>query len=117
MRGQKITLGEMRSSGARGLLVYCADYQCALREGSARIDGRTIIGCLILNRYSYVRRVADEAPISGLTGTGDWDTQPKACRTPIGARALRATLRTRRRAFCALPLTRAPPRVAPSETA
>src|SRR5258705_13682487 len=24
----KITLGEMRSSGVRGLLVYCADYKC-----------------------------------------------------------------------------------------
>src|SRR5437763_4999924 len=24
-----ITLGEMRSSGVRGLLVYCADYKCA----------------------------------------------------------------------------------------
>ena len=28
-RQQKITLGEMRSSGVRGLLVYCADYKCA----------------------------------------------------------------------------------------
>src|SRR6266702_8746511 len=27
-RPQKITLGEMRSSGPRGLLVYCADYRC-----------------------------------------------------------------------------------------
>src|SRR6266436_2250051 len=28
-RDQKITLGEMRSSGVRGLLVYCADYKCS----------------------------------------------------------------------------------------
>src|SRR6202049_5038074 len=28
-RQQKITLGEMRSSGVRGLLVYCADYHCS----------------------------------------------------------------------------------------
>jgi hypothetical protein len=28
-REQKITLGEMRASGLRGLLVYCADYKCA----------------------------------------------------------------------------------------
>jgi hypothetical protein len=28
-RPQKITLGEMRASGGRGLLVYCADYRCA----------------------------------------------------------------------------------------
>jgi uncharacterized membrane protein YfcA len=26
---REITLGEMRSSGVRGLLVYCADYKCA----------------------------------------------------------------------------------------
>lgn len=25
---QKITLGEMRASGVRGLLIYCTDYHC-----------------------------------------------------------------------------------------
>jgi hypothetical protein len=29
MRQQKITLGEMRSSGVRELLIYCADYKCS----------------------------------------------------------------------------------------
>jgi hypothetical protein len=28
-RPQKITLGEMRDMGVRGLLVYCSDYQCS----------------------------------------------------------------------------------------
>ena len=28
-REQKITLGEMRESGPRRLLIYCADYKCA----------------------------------------------------------------------------------------
>jgi len=28
-REQKITLGEMRHSGPRRLLVYCGDYKCA----------------------------------------------------------------------------------------
>jgi hypothetical protein len=28
-RPQKITFGEMRSSGVRGLLIYCADYHCS----------------------------------------------------------------------------------------
>lgn len=28
MRETKITLGEMRNSGVRGLLVYCSDYRC-----------------------------------------------------------------------------------------
>ena len=26
---QKITLGEMRASGVRGLLIYCSDYKCS----------------------------------------------------------------------------------------
>ena len=33
---QKITIGEMRSSGVHGLLVYCADYRCA---HAVRISG------------------------------------------------------------------------------
>jgi hypothetical protein len=28
-RPQKITLAEMRPSGVRGLLIYCADYKCS----------------------------------------------------------------------------------------
>jgi hypothetical protein len=28
-RPEKITLGEMRASGVRGLLVYCSDYHCS----------------------------------------------------------------------------------------
>jgi hypothetical protein len=28
-RPQKITFAEMRSSGVRGLLIYCADYKCS----------------------------------------------------------------------------------------
>jgi hypothetical protein len=28
-RPQKITFAEMREMGVRGLLVYCADYQCS----------------------------------------------------------------------------------------
>jgi hypothetical protein len=28
-RQEKITLGEMRASGVRGLLVYCSDFRCS----------------------------------------------------------------------------------------
>jgi hypothetical protein len=28
-RPQKITFGEMRAAGVRGILVYCADYRCS----------------------------------------------------------------------------------------
>jgi hypothetical protein len=42
-----------------------------MRCGSARIDGRTIFGSLILSRYSSVGRVANGAPISGPIGIGN----------------------------------------------
>jgi hypothetical protein len=29
MRPQKITLGEMRDMGVRGVVIYCADYHCS----------------------------------------------------------------------------------------
>jgi hypothetical protein len=28
-RQQKITFGEMRDSGVRGILIYCSDYRCS----------------------------------------------------------------------------------------
>jgi hypothetical protein len=28
-RQKKITFGEMRASGVRGVLIYCADYRCS----------------------------------------------------------------------------------------
>jgi hypothetical protein len=28
-RPQKITFGDMRDMGVRGLLIYCADYRCS----------------------------------------------------------------------------------------
>jgi hypothetical protein len=28
-RPQKITFGEMRESGVRGVLIYCSDYHCS----------------------------------------------------------------------------------------
>jgi hypothetical protein len=39
MRQQKITLGEMRESGVRGLLVYCADYKCS---HSIKLEGAVV---------------------------------------------------------------------------
>ena len=29
MRPQKITFGDMREMGVRGILIYCADYHCS----------------------------------------------------------------------------------------
>jgi hypothetical protein len=58
-RPQKITLGEMREMGVRGVLVYCSDYHCS-HWGKISADrwGRIIRGCLIFSRYSFVRLAA-----------------------------------------------------------
>ena len=36
----KITFGEMRGMGVRGVLIYCADYRCSPRLRSTLINGR-----------------------------------------------------------------------------
>jgi hypothetical protein len=68
-RQQKITLGEMRSSGVRGLLVYCADYQCAhaVRIGADRWPDHTRLSDLepLFVYQACGRRGADIRP--------DWD--------------------------------------------
>jgi hypothetical protein len=79
MPGQKITLGEMRSSGVRGLLVCCADYQCA---HAGRISA---------DRWPDHIRLSDLQPLFVCQACGrrgvdirpdwDWDTQPKTYRT------------------------------------
>jgi len=61
-RQQKITLGEMRSSGVRGLLVYCADYKCS---HLAKISGDRWPDSLILNLDSFAKRAEKEAPSFG----------------------------------------------------
>jgi hypothetical protein len=68
-RQQKITLGEMRASGVRDLLIYCSDYRCAR---STAIDGRTIFGCLILSPCLSAKRAVEGAPISARIGTGNY---------------------------------------------
>ena len=66
-RPVKITFGEMRSSGVRGLLVYCANYRCAaVSQSSALIDGGTIFACQTLTRCLFVRPAGQGAPTSGL---------------------------------------------------
>jgi hypothetical protein len=75
---QKITLGEMRSSGVRGLLVYCADYRCAhaVRISADRWPDQIRLSDLeaLFVCQACGRRGADIRP------DWDWDTQPKAHR-------------------------------------
>jgi hypothetical protein len=72
----KITLGEMRASGVRGLLVYCADYRCA---HAVRISGDWWPDHIRLSDLEPLfvcqacgRRGADIRPDS------DWNTRLKA---------------------------------------
>ena len=74
----KITLGEMRASGVRGLLVYCADYHCAhaVRIRADRWPDRVRLSALepLFVCQACGQRGADIRP------DWDWDTQPKARR-------------------------------------
>jgi hypothetical protein len=75
-RQEKITLGEMRAMGVRGLLVYCADYKCA---HLARITG---------DRWPDYIRVSDleesfVCQVCGARGAHirpdfDWDKKPSS---------------------------------------
>jgi hypothetical protein len=77
-RQQKITLGEMRSSGVRGLLIYCSDYKFA---HSVAISG---------DRWPHHIRLSDLEPLFVCQACGqrgadirpdlDGDTQSKAHR-------------------------------------
>src|SRR3954452_8506678 len=86
---RKITLGEMREMGVRGLLVYCSDYKCG-HWGKISADRyRTIPVCLTWKPCSFVRPVASKAAISGRTssGTGDRSGALKSWAARAGTQA------------------------------
>ena len=72
--GEKITFGEMRSSGVRGMLVYCSDYRCS----------HSIT--LSADRWSDDVRLSDLEPLFTCTACGkrgadvrpdfNWDKKP-----------------------------------------
>lgn len=78
-REQKITLGEMRASGVRGLPIYCADYHCSHSTAISRDRWPSHIRLSDLeSRFvckACGKRGADIRP------DFDWDKQPKAYRT------------------------------------
>jgi hypothetical protein len=77
-RPQKITFGEMRSSGVRGLLIYCAEYHCS---HSVEISADRWPDHVRLSDFEprFVCKACGQgAPISG--PDFNWDKQPKAFR-------------------------------------
>jgi hypothetical protein len=74
-RQKKITFGEMRAAGVRGLLIYCSDYRCS---HSTAISGDSWPDDVRLSdiepRFTCQacgRKGADVRP------DFDWDTRPK----------------------------------------
>jgi hypothetical protein len=69
---EKITFGEMRSSGVRGVLIYCGDYHCShsIAISADRWPDRIrfVFGCPISSRVSSVRRAVIAAPTCGRIG-------------------------------------------------
>jgi hypothetical protein len=64
-RPQKITFGEMRDMGVRGILVWCADYRCSHSIASAAIVGPTMSGYPTLSIVSSARSAASAVPTCG----------------------------------------------------
>lgn len=60
----KITFGEMRSMGLRGVLVYC---HCGRHIAMELTAGPTKCGCPTSRRGLCVRAAVASAPTSGLT--------------------------------------------------
>jgi hypothetical protein len=53
MTEQKITFGEMRDMGVRGILIYCADYRCSHSIATSGIAGPMISDSQILSGVSF----------------------------------------------------------------
>jgi hypothetical protein len=71
IRPQKITLGDMRSSGVRGLLIYCADYKCSHWIGVSTDQwSDAMCGCPISKKSSAAPPAASAVPTSGRISTG-----------------------------------------------
>ena len=56
----KITFGEMRGMGVRGVLIYCADYRCS-HSIAVNADQWPDEGCRILRTVSPALPAATEA--------------------------------------------------------
>jgi hypothetical protein len=67
-RPQKITFGEMRESGVRGLLIYCADYHLQPLDSDQRRS--TTSGYPTLSPGSCVRPAATRVQMSGRISVG-----------------------------------------------
>ena len=82
MRPQKITFGDMRGAGVRGVLVYCSDYRCSHSIA------------LSADRWPDDLRLSDIAPrfVCGACGRRGADVRPDFnwnAKGPIGGMGYR----------------------------
>jgi len=70
-RQKKITLGEMRASGVRGLLIYCSDYRCSHWTTMSADKWPDDLRCPIWSRDSSARPAASEVPMSAPISIGN----------------------------------------------
>jgi hypothetical protein len=70
-RPQKTTLGQMRSTGLRKLLVYCGDYMRADSVTISAVRWHDDVRYRTLNRFLPARRAATVVPMSGHSSTHD----------------------------------------------
>jgi hypothetical protein len=64
-RDQKITFGEMRRSGVRSIMIYCADYRRAHSTTALAVAGPTMSGCPISKTASSAKRAGGGVLTSG----------------------------------------------------
>jgi hypothetical protein len=66
-RPTKITFGEMREYGIRGVLIYCTDYKCShsVAVMADQWADDVILGCRILRTVSPALPAASAAPTCG----------------------------------------------------
>jgi len=69
-RPQKITFGEMRSSGVRGILIYCADYHCSHSIAISADQWPITSGSPIWKHGSFAKPAEKEGLMSGRTFIG-----------------------------------------------
>jgi hypothetical protein len=81
MRPQKITFGEMREMGVRGVLVYCADYRCSHSVALSADAWPDDLRLSDIEDASSARGVGGVAPTSGrISRRRKW-----AAKAPAGA--------------------------------
>jgi hypothetical protein len=69
-RPEKITIGEMRSSGVTGVLIYCADHKCShvVAASAEEWPDDVRLSSQMSKAATYVLSVVITAPISGRIG-------------------------------------------------